>query len=232
LEVDVKRTQTEFNAPAVIHGELPRQIIANEQGVALIFALVIMVVLAIIGASALMTSEVDLKVSGTTKVLRQAFYLADGGIEMSPKILATIIRDRTLPPFAETPAVLYDGVDYDDPSNPSDYVTDASQTVTLVDKVLGYESSDDPSNDVSDITMDRGSQGSIAVDVIRVGTVYISGGGTEFASGTEGVGVGGAASTAVIYDFVSTGSTGGGQSATDTQIAARYRKVMGVSGGK
>ena len=179
-----------------------------------------------------MTSTVDIKVSGTTKVIREAFYLADGGIEMSPKVLGRIITNRALPTFAETPSVLYDGLIYDDNANPSAYVTDTGQAITLLDKVMGYQASDDSSNDTNDITMDRGTQGSITVEVTRVRTMYLSGGGTEFASGTEGVGVGGAASTAVIYDFTSTGTTGRAPNTTDSQIVARYRKVMGVAGGK
>jgi hypothetical protein len=204
----------------------------DERGAALMFALGIMVILAVIGASALMTSTVDIKVSGTTKVVREAFYLADGGIEMSPKVLGRIIKKRALPSFAETPPVLYDGLIYDDSASPSGYVTDTGQAVTLLDKVMAYETSDDSSNDTSDIAMDRGTQGSIAVDVTRVRTMYLSGGGTEFASGTEGVGVGGAAGTAVIYDFTSTGTTGSAPNTTESQIVARYRKVMGVAGGR
>ncbi len=211
---------------------LPSFTVDNERGVALVFVLLMMLVLTIIGASALMTSEVDLKLSGNSKVMREAFYLADGGIDMSPKLLARIITERDLPLFAETPLVLYDGVIYDDNTSPSDYVADATQTVTLLDKVMGYELSDDTSSDKSDIVMERGTQGSIAVDVTRVRTMYLTGGGVEFAAGTEGVGVGGAASTAVIYDFVSSGTKGTAPRATESQIAARYRKVMGVAGGK
>lgn len=204
----------------------------DQRGVALIFALVIMVVLSIIGASALMTSTVDVQVSGNTKVIREAFYLADGGIEMSPKLLGIIVKDRALPTFAETPSVLYDGLLYDDNANPSAYVTDTDQAITLLDKVMGYQTSDDSVNDTSDIAMDRGSQGSIAVDFTRIRSVYLSGGGTEFASGTEGVGVGGAASAAVIYDFASSATTGTAPNTTESRIVARYRKVMGVAGGR
>lgn len=213
-------------------GRLFMLMVKDDRGAALIFALGIMVILAVIGASALMTSTVDIKVSGTTKVVREAFYLADGGIEMSPKVLGRIITKRDLPTFAETPAVLYDGLLYDDSASPGGYVTDTGQAVTLLDKVMGYQTGDDSSGDTSDVALDRGTRGSIAVDVTRVRTVYLSGGGTEFASGTEGVGVGGAAGTAVIYDFTSTGTTGSAPNTTESQVVARYRKVMGVAGGK
>ena len=228
----MKKKQMKSNKGTSARGRMLVLMLTDERGIALVFALLIMIVLAIIGASALMTSTIDLKVSGSTKVVRESFYLADGGIEMSPKLVARIITDRALPTFAETPSILYDGVIYDDDTSPSAYVTDTGQAITALDIVMGYQTSDDASSDKTDIAMDSGTKGSIAVDVTRVRTVHLSGGGTEFASGTEGVGVGGVSGTAVIYDFMSTGTTGQAPNATETQIAARYRKVLGVAGGK
>lgn len=204
----------------------------NERGMALIFALLIMVVLAIIGAAATMTSQVDVRISGNTRVLREAFYLADGGIETSPKVVSQMITNRALPGFAETPSLLFDGVIYDDPSSPSAYIKDTSQTVTLVDKIMGYESNDDASDDSEDIVLNLAGYEALAVNVTRGATAYLSGGGVEFAAGTEGVGVAGAASTAVFYTFESSGTSGRAPNSTVSRIAARYRKVAGVAGGR
>jgi Tfp pilus assembly protein PilX len=60
-----------------------RRMVGNDRGVVLVFALVLMLVLTIIGSSATMTSQVDLKISGNTKVIRTSFYVADGGIMLS-----------------------------------------------------------------------------------------------------------------------------------------------------
>jgi hypothetical protein len=187
-----------------------------------------MVVITVIGVAATMTSQVDLKVTGNTKVMRETFYVADGGIEMSPKVIARVVSDRQLPAFAETPSLLYDGVNYDNPASPGAYVADATQSVTLLDIVMGYEENDDGSNDTNDIQMKVDSRGSLGVDVDRLRTQYLSGGGTEFASGTEGVGVSAAANTAVFYNFESTGN----MKSTQAQITAEYRKVAGVAGGR
>ena len=78
-------------------GRLVGRLISNERGVVLIFALVLMLVATIIGSSATMTSQLDLKISGNTKVIRTSFYVADGGIQMAPKVISRIITDRALP---------------------------------------------------------------------------------------------------------------------------------------
>jgi hypothetical protein len=84
-------------------GRLVGRLISNERGVVLVFALVLMLVVTIIGSSATMTSQVDLKISGNTKVIRTSFYLADGGIMLSPKVISRIITDRALPAASDTP---------------------------------------------------------------------------------------------------------------------------------
>ncbi len=179
----------------------------------LIFALVLMLVLTIIGSSATMTSQVDLKISGNTKVIRTSFYVADGGIQMAPKIISRIIADRALPSASDTPLLTYDAAN-------------------LLDKIMGYIKDDDPGTDTTDIAMNQGTQGSIGVNVSRLDTQYLSGGGVEFAAGTEGVGVGGAASAAIIYNLASRGTVGTSPKTTESDIAAQYRKVIGVAGGR
>jgi hypothetical protein len=173
-----------------------------------------MLVLTIMGASMTMTSQVDLTMSGNTKMIREAFYIAEGGIELSPKVLARIVAERSLPDTAtETPLLAYD-------------------TVNLLAKIMGYIETDDPTDNPPDVVMGQGLGGSVAVDFRRVRTLYLSGGGVEFAAGSEGVGVGGAASAAVLFDFDSTGTAGRSPAFTNSEVLARYRKVAGVAGGK
>jgi hypothetical protein len=52
----------------------------GETGAALVITLMVMVIMCLIGAAALMTSSVDLKISGNYRVAKQAFYLADAGL--------------------------------------------------------------------------------------------------------------------------------------------------------
>ena len=194
-------------------GRLVGRLISNERGVVLIFALVLMLVVTIIGSSATMTSQVDLKISGNSKVIRTSFYIADGGIMLSPKVISRIITDRALPAAADTPLLTYDAAN-------------------LLEKIMGYIEDDDPDTDTTDISMNQGTLGNIAIDVSRVGTQYLSGGGVEFAAGTEGVGVGGSASAAIIYNLASRGTVGTSPKTTESDISAQYRKVAGVAGGR
>ena len=199
------------------------RMVGNDRGVVLVFALVLMLVLTIIGSSATMTSQVDLKISGTTKVIRTSFYVADGGIMLSPKVISRIITDRALPSDTETPLIAYD-----------DYAAVGDDPV-LLKKIMGfamdsaYQSADDSTTDIS---MDQGTLGNMAIDVTRTATHYLSGGGVEFAAGTEGVGVGGAASAAIIYSLASRGTVGTSPKTTESDIVAQYRKVAGVAGGR
>jgi hypothetical protein len=199
------------------------RMVGNDRGVVLVFALVLMLVLTIIGSSATMTSQVDLKISGNTKVIRTSFYVADGGIMLSPKVIGRIITDRALPSASQTPLLAYD-----------DYAAVGEDPV-LLKKIMGfamdnaYQSADASTTDIS---MDQGTLGNMAIDITRMATQYLSGGGVEFAAGTEGVGVGGAASAAIIYNIASRGTVGTAPKTTESDIIAQYRKVAGVAGGR
>ena len=189
------------------------QQVGNERGVVLVFALVLMLVLTVIGSSATMTSQVDLKISGNTKTIRTAFYIAEGGVQLAPKLISRIITDRELPAPIDTPLLVYD-------------------THNLLDKIMGYIETDDPNNNTTDVVMNQGTQGNLALDLTRASTEYLSGGGVEFAAGTEGVGVAGASNTAIIYNLASIGTVGSSPRSTVAQLASEYRKVVGVAGGR
>ena len=196
----------------------------NDRGVVLIFALVLMLVLTIIGSSATMTSQVDLKISGNTKVIRTSFYVADGGIMLSPKVISRIITDRALPTALQTPLITYD-----------EWPKVVGEDPVLLKKIMGFSMDSayqDADEITADITVDQATLGNMAVDLTRVATRYLSGGGVEFASGTEGVGVSGAASAAIIYRLDSRGTVGTAPRTTSSNIVALYRKVAGVAGGR
>jgi len=199
------------------------RLLGSDRGVALIFALVLLLLVSIIGSSATLTSQIDLKLSGNSKVIRTSFYVADGGIMLSPKVISQVITDRALPTAEETPLIAYDEF------------AKAGEDPVLLKKIMGfsldsdYQAADDST---PDLTVNQGTLGNMAVDLARVATNYLSGGGVEFASGTEGVGVGGAATAAIIYRLDSKGTVGTGPGTTSSNIVALYRKVAGVAGGR
>jgi hypothetical protein len=199
------------------------RLLGSDRGVALIFALVLLLVVTIMGSSATLTSQIDLKLSGNTKVIRTSFYVADGGIMLSPKVISQIITDRDLPTSAQTPLITYD-----------DYAKTGEDPL-LLKKIMGFAMDSDYQDEdlnATDISMNQGTLGSMAVDLTRLATRYLSGGGVEFASGSEGVGVGGAASAAIIYRLDSRGTVGTAPRTTSSNIVAQYRKVAGVAGGR
>jgi hypothetical protein len=195
----------------------------SDRGVALIFALVILLVVSIMGSSATLTSQIDLKLSGNAKVIRTSFYVADGGIMLTPKVLSQIITDRALPADDQTPQITYD-----------DYFSGTDDPL-LLKKIMGFAMDSDYEDEdpnLADISVDKGTLGSMAVDLTRVATRYLSGGGVEFAAGTEGVGVASSASAAIIYRLDSWGTVGTAPRTTSSNIVAQYRKVAGVAGGR
>jgi len=175
------------------------------------------------GSSATLTSQIDLKLSGNTKVIRTSFYVADGGIMLSPKVISQIITDRALPTPEQTPLITYDEF------------ARIGEDPLLLKKIMGFDMDSDYQDEdpnVADLSMNQGTLGNIAVDLTRVATHYLSGGGVEFASGTEGVGVSSSASAAVIYRLDSRGIVGTAPKTTSSNIVAQYRKVVGVAGGR
>ena len=56
-------------------------ILKDDKGAALVISLFIMLLLALIGAAALMTSSTESKISGNVMTSKKAFYAADAGVE-------------------------------------------------------------------------------------------------------------------------------------------------------
>ena len=69
-------------------------IIKNNQGSALVVALLMLVVLTLIGISATTTTTSELQISGNDKLYKTAFYAADTATEMTGELLEQNIEDR------------------------------------------------------------------------------------------------------------------------------------------
>ncbi|MBN4054406.1 pilus assembly PilX N-terminal domain-containing protein [Nitrospira defluvii] len=66
-----------------------RQIIRNESGMVLLMALLTMALLSLIGTAALTITEIEIKISANDKVAKEAFYIAEAGIEHAWAVLKT-----------------------------------------------------------------------------------------------------------------------------------------------
>ena len=90
----------------------------NERGVVLVIAVLAMITATILGIAAMMTSDIEVRMSGNQRSIDAAFYAADGGIDSGLNWLANSGAgkpdDSRLPTMGETKAVL-------DPNNDNIY---------------------------------------------------------------------------------------------------------------
>ncbi len=186
----------------------------HEDGSVLIMVLILLGVMSLIGLTASMMSRTEISISYNTKVSRQAFYAADSGIEVSPKVITRVLNDGTIP---------------------TDMLNLQIDT-GLRDEVMGYFIEPDYMDSVSPVVVNSDlsfvmNNSSFNVDIDRdpTGAKFMPGGGVQFASGAEGVGSGAMGGVLIYYDFNSVGTGPGNAS---SRIDGRYRKVLGMAGGK
>ena len=186
----------------------------DESGsVTIIAAVLILVIVTLVGLSAMDTTTVELQIAGNDQRSRIAFYNADSGVYGVPKIISRIIDTSDPVGIAGEADSIAAGATWD-------ATTDQN---VFFNQVMGYDAYDP----ISDVVMGQGGF-STQVDVERVRSRILAGGGAEFASGVEGIGVGATGGVAIYYELDSTGqSTRGAVS----NVIADYRKVVGVAGG-
>lgn len=188
-----------------------QSVVENESGVVIIVVLLVLVLLTIIGMSGTTDTAVELQVSANDKHYREAFYMADSGAYATPKIISSAIDANAQPSGAALGSFSF-------------ITRPSGDTTTFYRQVMGFDAYD---NGTRDVTMTIGAD-SVQVDVQRTGQQSIVGGGVEFASGAEGVGVGSLGGVAIMYDIDAFGTAATGAATT---VGVVYRKVAGVPGG-
>jgi Tfp pilus assembly protein PilX len=178
-------------------------LLRDEQGSILVIGLIMLAFLTIIGIAATRTTEIEIKVAGNDEYHKIAFYSADSGIYTTPKLISAAIDNAAVQAVAS-----------------GSYTPDSG---TFYREVLGFDAWDS-ATDVQYVMGDYQA----TVDVNRTHTQNLPGGGAEFASGAEGIGVGSAGGVAIFYDIDSFGT---GPDSAQSRITAVYRKVVGVAGG-
>ena len=176
---------------------------SENKGSITVIALLILVVLTILGVGATITSGIEIQIAGNQKYNLIAFENADSSVYVTPKLISACIDNNDEQTFSD--------------------VTYLGSTGTFYRELMGFDSNDS-SRDVRFVVTGY----SVDVDVSRLGVQYITGGGVEFGSGSEGIGVGSVGGVAILYDMDSLGS---GPNSSAVNIAGVYRKVLGVSGG-
>lgn len=191
-----------------------RSHIQDDSGsITIIAAVLILVIVTLVGLAAMDTTTVELQIAGNEQRSRIAFFNADSGVYGVPKIISRIVDISRPMGLAGEAGSIAAGADWD-------ATTDQD---IFFDQVMGYATYDP----ASDVVMGQGGF-STQVDVERTRSRVLAGGGAEFASGVEGIGVGATGGVAVYYELDSWGqSTRGAVS----NVIADYRKVVGVPGG-
>ncbi|MFH1137855.1 MAG: pilus assembly PilX N-terminal domain-containing protein [Pseudomonadota bacterium] len=195
----------------------------QRRGMVLVAALLLMAIMSIIGATAITTSRIDIKISHNTKVSRQAFYFSDGGVEMSPKVIRKLIDEGQVLPLTnvtmDSPGVFNEimgflpGGEFDD-----------DDKWTNGEMKYPYTSSDP----TPDIIHARGTE-TMIIDIDRSGKSFAAGSGAEFAAGSEGAGSGSAGGVFIFYTIDSLAAAANN---ARSYIDVYYRYVVGVAGGK
>jgi Tfp pilus assembly protein PilX len=194
----------------------------NEQGFVLITSLLMLVVLMIIGISATNTTIIELQISGNDRVYKEAFYQADGGVQLA----ARLVEENLGSPGGFT--ALDANSLLQDPVNPND-------TILVVDTTLSDNAAGRDETNISDATRDiayfPGGYDATNTDphtnVILDGvTSTIAGSGLQMVAGYEGKGKGAAGGgTQILYTIYSQHI---GRAQSESIVSAQWQHVVGL----
>ncbi|MFV1950845.1 MAG: PilX N-terminal domain-containing pilus assembly protein [Nitrospinota bacterium] len=187
-----------------------KQVIANESGVAIIVSLLIMVVLGVLGATALMVSSTDISIGGNYRQAQETFYAADGGSELCNCLINRTLDERNV--SAADQNIIQD----------LNFVTEIISTIADPDNVTAGDANFAPDIQTKINLL------AVDVDVDRVSeTIVREGSAMEFLSGYEGIG-GGLASGGGGMRF-RIDSVGRGTNAI-SNVETMYEYVIGIGG--
>lgn len=158
------------------------QLVNNESGVALIFALMMLLLLTVIGISAMNNTDIETAIARNHKVYKLTFYAADAGNEISKELIEQAIEARGWKNEIGTTKTVGQITVYDKDFWLSDDLGTTVPTSSARD---------------ADFTIGRGS----TYLLFGANSELSSGGAVQMAAGYEGVGKGAAGGGAwLIYD--------------------------------
>ena len=158
----------------------------EDSGSALIMAIMMLVLLTIIGLSALNNTDLELSIAGNEKAHKMAFYFAEAGNEVSKELVEVAIEERGW--LSETGStVTVDKV----------IVTDKIFFLSQIDLVANSLYPDTANRDAT-VNFGTGTTGLL----FDTNTVLSSGGAVQMMAGYEGKGKGsGSGGAWLIYDI-------------------------------
>lgn len=176
----------------------------NEKGMVLVLAIFMLALLSMIGLSSMMTSTTEINISANEKFSKTVYYQAESGLTMGCEIIERL----------QGTEVVANGSSFED-----------IETITMVDGAVMRETKNSDENkvwhknnqvDFVDLDTDNASLGPdvnlrgdfmVDLDIDKLGTAHIAGGGAEFGAGDQGVGV---ATFKVLYNVEALGKLSAG----------------------
>jgi Tfp pilus assembly protein PilX len=170
----------------------------QQQGAALVMAVLILLVLTVIGIYAVTTSTLETKIAGSERVLQEAFHAADGGVDYGRHVIELVFTNQTLPGGAHS--------------------NNAENGTTLQQEILGDSTSGWQSEDGSPWIEPSIGKCDMEIHIDRIKAEEASGYSSEFGAPAS------EKQTTIYYlvDSKSTGKIGGASS----EIEANYRRVV------
>ncbi len=168
----------------------------NDNGYVLVTSLLLLLVLTVIGLSAVNTSTVENMLSGNTRLRERNLTKADGGIVSSTRIINQILNESDTKGFA-------------------DIISDANLEDEL--RTTFFDCDDATNPDVSYSVDDNDVQVDIDKMYNKWGNSAI-----EFAAGYEGLGYGGATGFKIFYRINSSGT---GLAQSEAQVGSIYQFI-------
>ncbi len=181
----------------------------KEKGMALVIALLLMLVAAVIGIFGVNTGVIETRLAGNERLSNLAFYMADGGVNLGPVVVNDVITNYGIPGYGSAMTI----------------------DQSLMSELFGGADNDpDAAASSPDIQNDLGNQRRMDIDIDRLFTKVLQGGGAEFLGGYDGIGSGGSAGGSIGI-FYRIDSLGGGPLNSCANVETAYRKVVNIAGG-
>ena len=203
----------------------------DERGFLLVVTMIILVVLTIVGMTALDNSIFESKIASNDRMTKVAFNIADGSVYSTSKLISLAMTDTMDPDYAV--------VEYEDFVTIEKNFTVTNAPNAFYRRAMGYDVTQTAAA-INPLLPDlqikpkgpTGNVPTVEVYLVARSAKMIAGGGAEFGSGAAGAGVGsGGAGAAITIDVDIDGFSGTTSRAAKSTVSARFRKVLGASGG-
>ena len=181
----------------------------NESGSVIIAAIFILVLVTILGVVATNTTTLELEIAANDQFMKMAFYNSDSALYGTSKLISHAVNRSEGLAAGGTDAP---GIGY------------LSASADAADEFYRQVAGFDVYNDAKDIDFINGGIDADA-DAQRIRQGYADGTGSEFGTGSEGLGVQG---IAIFYDINTSGFS---NRQTTSNLTGAYRKLIGVPGG-